>query len=219
MPKLKTQNLKLETGLPLGVIILGAGASLRMGQPKLLLPWGDTSLIGHIFRQWQALAARQITIVCRPSDETLAIELDRLGLPPSNRVENPHAERGMFSSIRCAANWTGWRRQISTFAIVLGDQPHLRMSTLRALLEHAAQNPDSICQPEFGSHGWHPVLLPRRAFAELKTTQAKTLKDFLKQTSCPLAKRSVQDPGLALDLDTPEDYKQANSIQAAHEKL
>ena len=41
----------------IGVIILGAGASSRMGRPKLLLPWGDTSVIGHLIRQWQALGA------------------------------------------------------------------------------------------------------------------------------------------------------------------
>ena len=136
------------------------------------------------------------------------------GLAATGYTETPAAA---FDN--SAANWTGWRRQISTFAIVLGDQPHLRPETLRTMLEYPAQNPDSICQPEFGGHGWHPVLLPRRAFAELQRTQAKTLKDFLKQTSCPLVKRSIQDPGLALDLDTPEDYKQANCIQAAHEKL
>jgi len=203
----------------LGVVILGAGASLRMGQPKLLLPWAGTSVIGHIIRQWLALGARQITIICRPGDEALAIELDRLGFRQSDRIENPRPESGMFSSILCAATWAGWNKEISTWAIVLGDQPHLRAETLRILLEYSAQNPDSICQPEFGGHGWHPVLLPRQAFADLKTTKARTLKDFLKQISCPLVKRSIPDAGLALDLDTPEDYKQANSIQAAHEKL
>jgi len=205
--------------MPFGVVILGAGASSRMGRPKLLLPWGDTSVIGHIIQQWRELGANQIVIVHRPSDALLAAELDRLKFAAQHRIENPQPEFGMFSSILCAATWAGWNKEISTWAIALGDQPHLRMSTLRALLEYAAQNPDSICQPEFSGRGWHPVLLPCRAFAELGTSRAQTLKDFLKQTSCPLVKRSIQDPGLALDLDTPEDYKQANSIQAAHEKL
>jgi len=115
----------------------------------------------------------------------------------------------MFSSILCAATWTGWRREITVWAIVLGDQPHLRLETLRTVLAFQAGHPDAICQPEFGGHARHPVLLPRTAFRELKTAHAKTLKDFLKQTSCPLVKCPIADPGLALDLDTPEDYKQA----------
>ena len=198
-----------KTTHALGVIILGAGASSRMGQPKLLLPWGDTSVIGHIFRQWRELGARQITVVHRPNDALLMTELDRLAFPVSDRIENLRPDRGMFSSILCAANWTGWGNEISAWTIVLGDQPHLRTDTLRELLACSAQNPDAVCQPEFGGHVRHPVLLPRRAFAELKTTRAGTLQGFLKQISWPLVKRSVQDPGLALDLDTPEDYKQA----------
>lgn len=197
----------------LGVIILGAGASSRMGQPKLLLPWGDTTVIGHILAQWRELGARQITVVHRPDEVALAEEMDRLGFPGADRIANPRPERGMFSSILCAARWTGWRKEkeIAAWAIALGDQPHLQTATLRTLLECSAQNPDAICQPEFGGHGRHPVLLSRRAFRELRGTRARTLKAFLKQTSCPLVKRSIEDSGLALDLDTPEDYKQAKN--------
>ena len=38
-------------------MILGAGASSRMGQPKLLLPWGATSVLGHQISTWQVLGA------------------------------------------------------------------------------------------------------------------------------------------------------------------
>ena len=108
----------------LGVVILGAGASSRMGRPKLLLPWKDTTVIGHILRQWRELGARQIAVVHRPDDAPLAAELDRLGVPAHDRIENPTPELGMFSSIVCAANWSGWRTEISSWAIALGDQPH-----------------------------------------------------------------------------------------------
>ncbi len=192
---------------PLGVIILGAGASSRMGRPKLLLPWGNTSVIGHLIGQWRALDARQITIVCRPGDKKLGAELDQLGFSRSDRIENPHPALGMFSSILCAANWTGWKREIAVRAMVLGDQPHLRFETLRTVIRFQAGHPAAICQPEFDGHACHPVLLPRPAFEELKQTQAKTLKGFLEQTTCQLVKCSMEDPGLSLDLDTPEDYK------------
>jgi molybdenum cofactor cytidylyltransferase len=193
----------------LGVIILGAGASSRMGRPKLLLPWGGTSVIGHLLGEWRALDARQIAVVCRPDDEALRVELDRLGFPRSDRIENPQPERGMFSSIRCAADWTGWRRELTAWAIVLGDQPHLRRDTLRTVLDFQAVHPGSVCQPEFADRACHPVLLPRQAFTELRQTPAGTLNVFLKQTSCRLVKCPIEDPGLLLDLDTPEDYRQA----------
>ena len=199
----------MKTQPPLGVVILGAGASSRMGRPKLLLPWGGTSVIGHLIGQWQTLGARQIAVVCRPEDRELGAELDRLAFPSQHRIKNPEPERGMFSSILCSANWTGWDSEIAVRAIVLGDQPHLRLETLRRVLEFQAGHPKAVCQPEFGGHARHPVLLPQPAFGELQQTRAKTLKSFLKQTSCPLVKCSIADPGLLLDLDTPEDYKQA----------
>ena len=36
-----------------GVVILAAGASSRMGKPKLVLPWGKTSVLGHLIEQWK----------------------------------------------------------------------------------------------------------------------------------------------------------------------
>jgi molybdenum cofactor cytidylyltransferase len=191
----------------LGVVILGAGASARMGRPKLLLPWHNTTVIGEIISVWRELGAAQIAVVMRPDDSALAAELDRLDFPAAERIENPRPARGMFSSILCAAHWRGWRREISSWAMILGDQPHLTAETLRLLLKSAAQNKDAICEPVHGGRGGHPVILPRSAFEELKSSRAATLKDFLKLAAVPRVQCEVDEPGLLLDLDTPEDYK------------
>ncbi len=191
----------------LGVVILGAGASARMGQPKLLLPWRDTTVIGEVISQWQLLGAEQITVVMRENDLALAAELERLNFSATNRIYNSQPERGMFSSIICAAGWAGWKNQITHWAVVLGDQPHLQPETLQQLLGLAAQHPQAICQPALGGREKHPVILPQRAMADLKNPDAADLKDFLKLTDCPRVQCCVNDPGLSLDLDTPEDYK------------
>lgn len=196
-----------------GIIILGAGASARMGKPKLLLPWGNTSVVGHIFQQWQSLGAAQIAIVHRPQDEQLFQELDRLNFPAANRIKNPQPERGMFSSIACAANWNGWQHDLDSWAIALGDQPQIKIETLRALLASHGERPGAICQPEFDGHGRHPVLLPRQALVELKNSPAQTLQEFLKMTACSSVKCRMLDSGLSLDLDTPEDYQRSRIFQ------
>jgi len=97
--------------------------------------------------------------------------------------------------------------KISSWAVVLGDQPHLQTETLRKLLGFSAQNPEAICQPVFGGRAGHPVILPRTALVELKGSTAATLKDFLKLTPLPRVQCPVVDAGVSLDLDTPEDYK------------
>jgi molybdenum cofactor cytidylyltransferase len=196
----------------LAVVILAAGASTRMRQPKLLLPWRETSVVGHLISQWRELVARQITLVIRPSDAALEAELDRLNFPRTARITNPQAELGMFSSIRCAARWRGWAKEISHVAIALGDQPHLQPGTLRELMTVAASRPDAICQPCFAGSAGHPVILPRHVFQALATTTSATLKDFLKLSTCARVQHVINDPGLTLDLDTPEDYVQARGL-------
>src|SRR5438874_1514761 len=48
-------EMKRLTPIAAGVIILAAGRSRRMGRPKMLLPWGNTTVLGHLVAQWQAL--------------------------------------------------------------------------------------------------------------------------------------------------------------------
>src|SRR5258706_9753083 len=92
----------------IGVIILAAGRSRRMGRPKLLLPWGSTTVLGHLLRQWEQLGVREIGVVCAADAPGLHDELNWPGFPPTNLIVNPDPDRGMFSSIQCAAAWPAW---------------------------------------------------------------------------------------------------------------
>lgn len=181
-----------------------------MGRPKLLLPWGQTSVLGHLLEQWQRLGAKQIAVVCAAADAGMNAEFGRLGFPEAQRIVNPAPERGMFSSIQCAAAWKGWLPTLSHWAIVLGDQPHLRFETLKAILEFSASNPEKVCQPRKDGHRHHPVVLPRAMFERLATATAPNLRDFL--DSCETAYCEINDPGLELDIDRPEDYQKALEI-------
>jgi molybdenum cofactor cytidylyltransferase len=195
--------------LDFGVVILAAGASSRMGQPKLLLPWGRTSVLGHLVGQWKASRAGQIAAVWAAGDQAVGAELDRLDFPGANRVVNPAPERGMFSSIQCAARWSGWHAELTNWAIVLGDQPHLRPDTLRALLGFAGAHSNQVCQPSRRGRPRHPVVVPKTGFVTLKDSRAATLKEFLQALPSGAALCELDDPGLDFDVDTPADYEQA----------
>ena len=195
--------------LDFGVLILAAGASSRMGQPKLLLPWGGTTVLGHLIGQWKDLRAGQIAAVSATGDQAVSAELDRLDFPKVNRVVNPTPERGMFSSIQCAARWSGWNAELTHWAIVLGDQPHLRAKTLLALLDFAGAQSNQVCQPSRRGRPRHPVVLPKRVSVKLKESRADTLKGFLAALPSGAALCELDDPGLDFDVDTPADYEQA----------
>jgi len=201
----------------LATVILAAGRSARMGKPKLVLPWGKTSVLGHLLEQWHELGVKQVAVVCAVGDQAVQTELDRLGFPATDRICNPAPERGMFSSIQCAARWPGWQTRLTHWAIALGDQPLVSDQTLRRLLEFCAARPEMICQPTWGGHERHPVALPQAAFRALANSTAATLKEFLQARATATAFCPVDDPGLGVDIDRPEDYENARRLAAKQE--
>jgi molybdenum cofactor cytidylyltransferase len=197
--------------LRVGAVILAAGRSRRMGKRKLLLPWGSTSILGHLVEVWSSLGAEQLGVVYALDDAALPGELDRIGFPLHDRIENPNPEAGMFSSIQCAARWFGWRSTLTHWALILGDQPHLRRETLRAVLVLASEQPQQVIQPTYAGHRRHPVLLPRTIFLRLQDSKAVNLREFLAQYKVALT--PCDDSGLDLDIDRPEDYSRALQLQ------
>ena len=89
-----------------------------------------------------------------------------------------------------------------------------RLGTQRyeSLLEFRLGHPEAICRPSYDGHARHPVLLPSKAFSELRRSEALTLRDFLETSSCPRAEIPIADSGLALDLDRPTDYEIAAKL-------
>jgi len=193
----------------LGAVVLGAGRSRRMGKPKLLLPWKTNSILGFLLKQWRELGARQVAVVAAPEDRGLEVEFERLRLPSTHLIVNPAPQDGMFSSIRCAVRWGGWRPGLTHWAIVLGDQPHLRRQTLQELLALARASLDKVCQPAFQGRRRHPVVLPRMAFAQIADSEAPNLEAFLKSLLGQTISCDMDDPGLDLDIDYPTDYDKA----------
>jgi molybdenum cofactor cytidylyltransferase len=198
--------------LSLGVVILAAGASSRMGQPKMLLPWRSTTILGHLIRIWNELRASQIGVVLNPEHQAIPTELERLAVPRESWIPSSNAKEGMFSSIQAAARWPGWNPDLTHFAIVLGDQPHLPERLLSALVEFASQNPTFICQPSYGFKGRHPVLFPKDLFLSLSQSNGPTLKHFLDAHRPQVRLLNSDDQYLSLNIDTPEDYARAKRL-------
>jgi molybdenum cofactor cytidylyltransferase len=195
-----------------GVVILAAGASKRMGKPKLLLDWGGSSVVAHLISQWTALGASHVAVVIATEDKALALELDRIAFPAADRIVNPAPEQGMFSSIKCAARWPFWNKELTNWTIVLGDQPHLPAMLLRELVEFAARHSTCVCQPSFEDRPRHPVILPKAVFERLASSTNLHLKDFLRFVPVPRITCPMTDPALDLDMDHPDDYKKALAL-------
>jgi molybdenum cofactor cytidylyltransferase len=203
----KTKNRVLnEIPFAFGVVILAAGASTRMGTCKLLLPWDGKTILTHLLDQWRITGAAQIAPVIDPSNQPLRTALTLAGFSPSDWIENPSPQLGMFSSLQEASRWTGWLSTLTHWIISLGDQPHIQISTLRLLLDAARENPTHICQPALNGHTAHPIILPGSNFRELAQNDIPDLRTYIRTREALRLRVAVEDAGVSEDLDTPEDY-------------
>jgi molybdenum cofactor cytidylyltransferase len=204
--------------LHLAVVILAAGRARRMGKPKLLLPWHGSTIIAHEIETWRTIerpngngnSGAEVRVVVGARPDPIQDELDRLHFPENSRIVNANPDDGMFSSIRCAAR-VKWAEELTHFAIILGDQPHLKRTTLQKVLHIAEEEFDSICQPRHGSKLAHPVILPRNFFVQLADTKFEKLSEFLADQDVEPV--DVDDPGLELDIDVAADYEQALKVE------
>ena len=195
-----------EAPFAFGVLILAAGASTRMGRCKLLLPWGDKTILTHLFDQWLHAGAAQIAPVIDPSNQLLREALAHAGFSASDWIENSSPQLEMVSSLRKASRWPSWLPTLTHFAICLGDQPHIQMSTLRLLLDAARKNPTRICQPALHERAGHPIVLPANNFRELAKRAVPNLRAYVRTHEALRLRLPVEDPGISDDLNTPEDY-------------
>src|SRR5437879_10196716 len=78
-----------------GVLILAAGASQRMGTPKALLAWGDSTLLEYVLAQARAAQVDEIVVVLGPATGHLAAPLGDVIV-----AINPLPETGRSASIR-----------------------------------------------------------------------------------------------------------------------
>jgi molybdenum cofactor cytidylyltransferase len=203
----KTKNRVLnDAPVAFGVVILAAGTSSRMGTCKLLLPWGENTILTRLLDQWRMAGAAQIAPVIDPSNQPLRKALAHAGFSPSDWIENRSPQLGMFSSLQEASRWTGWLSTLTHWIISLGDQPHIQISTLRLLLDAARKNPTRICQPALNGQTAHPIILPASNFRELAHHGVPDLRTYIRTREAFRLRVPVKDAGVSGDLDTPEDY-------------
>jgi molybdenum cofactor cytidylyltransferase len=201
------------------VAILAAGDSKRMGQPKLCLPWGQTTILGHILTQWRDVGADQILVVHGRGETPVTRELARLSIASIKRAETIAPERGMMGSVVTAATLALKHSSLTHLIISLGDQPQLRAETLREILFACKTSPGKIIRVIHQGKPGHPLSLPMNLLEELSVTTSATLRDFLRLKESSVCDLTTDDSGVLLDVDTPDDYVRASAPSFPHQNL
>ena len=193
-------------GNNISAILLAAGLSSRMGQPKLLLPWGERTVLGQVVATFAAAGIEEIIVVTggvREQVEMLVAEL--ANEVPVRAVYNPEHKRGeMLSSIQAGLAATD--SQSDAVLIGLGDQPQVREETVRRICTAFVQTGSPLVIPSFQNRRGHPWLAAASLWPKiLALPLSATPRQFL-IAHASLVQYVAADESILQDLDTPEDY-------------
>jgi molybdenum cofactor cytidylyltransferase len=192
-------------------VILAAGGSSRMGRPKALLPvaQGARTFVAAIAETARAGGSSGVVVVVGPPHDA---EIRRRLPAGAASVPNPRPERGMLSSVQ--AGVSALPEGASAALIWPVDVPFVQPETVRAILDAA---PGRLLVPTHDGRGGHPLRVPRARFGELIALDPEAgLKALLEARPAELVRLAVDDPGVLVDIDTPEDL--ARPAGGAHYK-
>lgn len=180
-------------------LLLAAGGSRRLGQPKALLTRDGEPLVRRVARLLLDTAPGRLVVVLGADAEAIASALDGL---PLQRVLNPSWEQGMSTSLQAGANALASHAGPTLVATV--DQLQLAVTHLAALL--SAPDPARDVVSRYGDVSGVPARLSvttLRAARQLRGDRG--FAAFWRQAeSQPLC---IDAPELAFDLDTPDDLQ------------
>jgi len=160
----------------ISAVVLAAGESKRMGQPKMILPWAEATVIGKVVKTLIEAGIDQIVVVTGSARNEVEHALD--GYSVDIEFNQEYASGEMLKSAQTGIIALG--KDIDATLIVLGDQPQIEQTTVTLILERYASTHQKIIVPSYTLHRGHPWLVDRVLWQEiLELSSPKSLRDFL----------------------------------------
>lgn len=204
---------------PITAIVLAAGSSRRMGQPKINLPWGASTVLGTVLDTLLTAGVNQIITVTGPSE---VMELDQFNEKPVRFVYNPrYHEDSMLLSLQTGLQAVlsvegdddpspgqgSQNDEAAAALVVLGDMPAIQEAVIRAIRSCFQSDRAALIVPSFRLHRGHPWLVARELWNVLLSLPASAvLSDFLNDHADKIYYLPVDNDSILRDIDTPQDY-------------
>ena len=187
------------------IIILAAGASVRLGTPKQRLLFRGKSLLLHAIHEATATGSSPVIVVLGAN--ALIIRQD-IELEPVHIVYNPEWEAGMGTSIYAGMKaLSDIAPRATSVLLMLCDQPFADRLLLSRLLAKKEETGRGIAAAAYATTLGAPVLLDQRYFNDLRMLQdGDGAKPLLNKYSHDVT--SVAFPAGIVDIDTAADYAQ-----------
>jgi molybdenum cofactor cytidylyltransferase len=190
----------------IAAVILSAGESSRMGRPKALLPIDGQTFIEKIVGALARTRVGKIIVVLGHDAETLKRRLEHLAVA---FLVNADYKSGQLSSLQTAVRQLQSDRECDGMLVHLVDHPYISSTLVDIMIERFYASNKLIVVPRCQGKRGHPVIFSRALFAELLNAPldqgAKAVVNAHREETLEI---ETDDPGIAVDIDTPELYRQ-----------
>jgi len=182
-------------------LVLAAGGSRRLGEPKQLLPYGSGTLLDQALKAARATDFDQLIVALGGSSAEVRRKVNLSG---ADVVENPGFGEGCSSSIAAGLGAMDPRSEL--MVLMLGDQPGVTAASIRALVAGCDEGTVlAACLYDDGRG--HPLAFGRALFGDLRELHGdKAVWKLMDRRSDDVV--DVRVPGrIPRDVDTREDYE------------
>lgn len=186
------------------IVILAAGRSARLGQPKQLLPYHGETLLKHAAHAALQTKLQPVAVVLGDNHALIKKELENLTV---TIVVNESWTEGIASSVRIGLH-TVLKKDPGVDAIIfmVCDQVHVSASVLNHLLEKQSQTKAPIIASAYKNSMGTPALFHKHFFAQLALLSGDKGAVKIIKENADLTE-TISFPRGSIDIDTPEDYQ------------
>ena len=184
-------------------IVLAAGESRRMGQPKQLLPFGERTILERVVDTLLTAGVGEVVVVLgHLADRVRAVLGDR----PVTAVVNESYRQGMLSSVKCGVRAIGAGYDAVLFA--LGDQPHIESAVVSHVIRAYRAGNAGIVIPRYGAKKGHPIFINLQKYREAiaNLPEGAGLNALMQEHADDVRLIDVATEDIIRDIDVPDDY-------------
>jgi molybdenum cofactor cytidylyltransferase len=192
-------------------LVLAAGTSSRLGkQPKQLLPWRGTTLVGWVIQQAENSLLDEILVVVGHEAE----EVQRVvAVTRAKFVKAADFHEGCTASIRAGLEAVDSRAGAAM--LILGDQPEIKSETIDAVITGWRKIQKPVARACYRGVSGHPMLFARELFGQLKALHGdKGVWKILEAHPEWLGEVELDEP-FPGNINTWDDYSRLSSENVA----
>jgi molybdenum cofactor cytidylyltransferase len=186
-------------------VVLAAGESLRMGRPKLLLPYDEGTIIETVLRHVVSSKVDGTVVVLGGAEREISEKIRQF---PVKRVVNRAYKEGMLSSVR--RGLSSLPASARAAVVVLADQPDISPQVIDSLIEAYRDGRKGIVLPVFKRKRGHPLLIDLKYRGNIESLPPDIgLRGLLLERPEDILEVRLPSPEILTDIDRPEDYERA----------